>query len=46
VIWIGFAVTSGELFGLATNDTVRPINLDECEENISSFNRYSVLFLV
>jgi len=45
-IWIGNAVSSGECFVLAPNDTVRPINLDECEKNISSFNRCSKLFLV
>jgi len=45
-IWIGIAFSSGELFGLANNDTVRPINLDDCGEKISSFNRCSMLLLV
>ena len=45
-IWIGTAVSSGECFNWATNDAVRPIYLDECEENFSSFNRCSKLFLV
>jgi len=31
-IWIGTAICSGELFSLASKNTIRPINLDECEE--------------